>query len=168
VSALLQNSISSLIGAPIIYSHNSFGAVVCIQSDLARNWQSLEVDLLRFSAHHAAVSLSHCLEHKTLKEQVHNMDAMRNMTEQMNRSLQQLAAMKPQDKKKERSQATNLSSRELEVLRLIASGLANKEIANQLFLTESTVELHASRIRKKLKLRSRTALVKYACDHGLV
>ncbi|MBL0184760.1 MAG: response regulator transcription factor [Candidatus Obscuribacter sp.] len=45
---------------------------------------------------------------------------------------------------------------------------ANKEIAQRLFLTESTVELHASRIRKKLKLKSRTALVKYACDNGLV
>jgi DNA-binding NarL/FixJ family response regulator len=61
-----------------------------------------------------------------------------------------------------------LSARELEVLRLIASGLANREIAQRLFLTESTVELHASRIRKKLKLKSRTALVKFACDNHLV
>jgi DNA-binding NarL/FixJ family response regulator len=61
-----------------------------------------------------------------------------------------------------------LSGRELEVLRLIASGMSNREIAQHLFLTESTVELHASRIRKKLKLKSRTALVKFACDNHLV
>jgi DNA-binding NarL/FixJ family response regulator len=71
------------------------------------------------------------------------------------------------DEKKLASTAPPLSLRELEVLKLIASGLANREIAQRLFLTESTVELHASRIRKKLKLKSRTALVKFACDNGL-
>jgi two-component system response regulator NreC len=73
-----------------------------------------------------------------------------------------------QDEKNSESESPPLSSREMEVLCLIASGYANREIAQRLFLTESTVELHASRIRKKLNLKSRTALVKYACDNSLV
>jgi DNA-binding NarL/FixJ family response regulator len=72
-----------------------------------------------------------------------------------------------EDKVRQAGSSPPLSLRELEVLKLIAGGLANREIAQRLFLTESTVELHASRIRKKLKLKSRTALVKYACDNGL-
>ena len=169
VNSLLQNGISSLMGAPLVYKGSVFGVVVCIESDRIREWEPAEVDLLRLSAHHAAVALTHCKQHQDIKDQLFNADVFRNLSEQLNKSLQLASTIRqPARKKEERPQSVNLSSRELEVLRLIASGLANKEIANKLFLTESTVELHASRIRKKLKLKSRTALVKYACDHDLV
>jgi two-component system response regulator NreC len=61
-----------------------------------------------------------------------------------------------------------LSDRELEVLRVIALGHTNAEIAEQLFLSVRTVETHRAHIQQKLRLGSRAELVRYALDHGLV
>jgi len=62
----------------------------------------------------------------------------------------------------------DLSDRELEVLRLIALGHTNNEIAEQLFLSIRTVESHRSHIQQKLGLTNRAELVRYAIDRGLV
>jgi two-component system response regulator NreC len=64
--------------------------------------------------------------------------------------------------------ADDLSDREREVLRLIAVGHTNAEIAEQLFLSIRTVESHRAHIQQKLRLTGRAELVRYALDHGLV
>jgi two-component system response regulator NreC len=61
-----------------------------------------------------------------------------------------------------------LSGRELEVLRLIARGLTNREIAERLFLSVRTVESHRARLQRKLELSRRSELVEYALERGLV
>jgi two-component system response regulator NreC len=61
-----------------------------------------------------------------------------------------------------------LSSREAEVLRMIALGHTNVEIAEQLYLSIRTVESHRAHIQQKLRRSSRADLVRYAIDHGLV
>ena len=61
-----------------------------------------------------------------------------------------------------------LSEREVEVLRMIALGHTNAEIAEQLYLSVRTVETHRAHIQQKLRLTSRSDLVRYALDHGLV
>lgn len=61
-----------------------------------------------------------------------------------------------------------LSPREIEVVRLLATGLRNKEIGNKLFISEGTVKVHLHNIYKKLNLRSRLALTLHARDKGLV
>ena len=60
-----------------------------------------------------------------------------------------------------------LSDREVEVMRLIALGHTNAEVADQLFLSVRTVESHRANIQRKLELGSRAELVRYALDHGL-
>jgi len=60
-----------------------------------------------------------------------------------------------------------LTAREAEVLRLVASGRSNPEIAAALFLSEKTVARHLSNIFGKLHVPSRTAAAAYAFDHGL-
>jgi two-component system response regulator NreC len=61
-----------------------------------------------------------------------------------------------------------LSKREIEVLRLIALGHTNAEIARQLYLSVRTVEAHRSHIQAKLDISSRAELVGYALEHGLL
>jgi two-component system response regulator NreC len=62
----------------------------------------------------------------------------------------------------------DLSDRETEVLRLIALGHTNTEIAQQLFLSTRTVETHRAHIQQKLRRTSRAELVRYALEHSLV
>lgn len=61
-----------------------------------------------------------------------------------------------------------LSEREIEVLRRIALGYTNSEIAEQLYLSIRTVESHRAHIQQKLGLTTRSELVRYALDNGLV
>ena len=60
-----------------------------------------------------------------------------------------------------------LTARELHVLRLISTGRTNKEIAEELCLSERTIDRHVSNILTKLDVRSRTAATAYAYDHKL-
>jgi two-component system, NarL family, response regulator NreC len=77
---------------------------------------------------------------------------------QLGARLAAVAARKPRE----------LSARELEVLRLIARGHTNREIAERLFLSVRTVESHRARLQRKLELSRRSELVEYALERGLV
>ncbi len=61
-----------------------------------------------------------------------------------------------------------MSERELDVLRLIARGLSNAEIAGELFLSEATVKSHVARILAKLALRDRVQTIVFAYESGLI
>ena len=67
-----------------------------------------------------------------------------------------------------RRAAGDLTERELDVLRLIALGHTNNEIAGELFLSVRTVETHRAHIQQKLGMSSRAELVRYALDHDLI
>ncbi len=61
-----------------------------------------------------------------------------------------------------------LTRREMEVLRLVARGLSNQEIATELVISEGTVRIHVSNILSKLHLANRTQVALYALQEGLV
>ncbi len=63
--------------------------------------------------------------------------------------------------------ASSLTPREVEVTRMVAAGLRNKEIAARLDITEGTVKFHLHGIYEKLRIDGRYALMSYARDHGL-
>jgi two-component system response regulator NreC len=67
-----------------------------------------------------------------------------------------------------RAEADPLTDREREVLRLLALGHTNQEIAKTLYLSVRTVETHRAHIMQKLRLSNRAELVRYAMDRGLL
>ncbi|HEU4975471.1 MAG TPA: response regulator transcription factor [Baekduia sp.] len=64
--------------------------------------------------------------------------------------------------------AAGLTARELQILKLAASGFTNSRIAQELWVTEQTVKFHLSNVYRKLGLANRTEAARYAHVHGLV
>lgn len=65
-------------------------------------------------------------------------------------------------------QRLGLTPRELQILELIASGLSNKEIAAQIYVSENTVKTHSSRLFEKLNARRRTQAVQLGKELGIL
>ena len=68
----------------------------------------------------------------------------------------------------ERAASDPLSDREREVLRLLAQGHTNQEIAAQLYISVRTAETHRAHIMQKLRVTTRSELVRYAIDQGML
>jgi two-component system response regulator NreC len=68
----------------------------------------------------------------------------------------------------ERASYDGLTDREQQVLKMIAEGMMNKEIAEKLSISVRTVERHRENIMAKLNLHTRAELVRYAVDKGLI
>jgi DNA-binding NarL/FixJ family response regulator len=66
------------------------------------------------------------------------------------------------------AKAAGITESELRVLRSLAQGLSNKQIAAKLFITEQTVKFHLTNIYRKLQVSNRTEAARYAYQHGLV
>jgi DNA-binding NarL/FixJ family response regulator len=66
------------------------------------------------------------------------------------------------------AKAAGISESELRVLRSLAQGMSNKQIAGKLFITEQTVKFHLTNIYRKLQVSNRTEATRYAYQHGLV
>src|SRR5436305_2482552 len=77
-----------------------------------------------------------------------------------------LVAAETEERK--RAEEDPLSEREREVLRMLALGHTNQEIAKQLYISVRTAETHRAHIMQKLRLSSRAELVRYALDQGLL
>ena len=77
-----------------------------------------------------------------------------------------LVAAETEERK--RAEDDPLSEREREVLRMLALGHTNQEIAKQLYISVRTAETHRAHVMQKLRLSSRAELVRYALDQGLL
>jgi two-component system, NarL family, response regulator NreC len=73
-----------------------------------------------------------------------------------------------ESRERKRAEEDPLSDREHEVLRLLALGHTNQEIAQQLYISVRTAETHRAHIMQKLRLSTRAELVRYALDQGLL
>lgn len=69
---------------------------------------------------------------------------------------------------KDAVQLSKLTEREVDVLKLIAEGLSNKEIGDQLFISHRTVDTHRTNLMKKLEVHNIAGLIKFAIKNGLV
>src|SRR5438309_9890897 len=82
--------------------------------------------------------------------------------------LNEFNALVKRAEEKQQFPAPALTSRELEVLRLVAKGMSNREIADQLYISENTVKNHVRNILEKLHLHSRMQAVMYAVREQLI
>lgn len=74
--------------------------------------------------------------------------------------------MQQAERRDSQSADTSLTKREEEILRLIAKGLNNQQISNQLFISPRTVDTHRTNIMQKLDIHDAANLVRYALEHG--
>ncbi|MDA8026254.1 MAG: response regulator transcription factor [Actinomycetota bacterium] len=96
---------------------------------------------------------------------VHAGDAV--LSPEVTRTVVEMASGRLSKQSAERSSEVDLSAREIEVLKLIAAGRSNAEIAGELYLSEATVKSHVSHLLAKLGVRDRVQAVIYAYDNGL-
>jgi DNA-binding NarL/FixJ family response regulator len=64
--------------------------------------------------------------------------------------------------------AESLTTREVEILRLVTGGLTNRQLANELGISTRTVDAHLRSVYAKLGVKSRSAATRYALEHHLV
>ena len=128
-------------------------------------WQELEVP---YEAARARVLIGlTCRQLGDEETAEMELDAARSVFEQLG-AVPDLERAQALSRKAPANRAGGLTARELEVLRLVATGKTNRSIAADLFLSEKTVARHVSNIFTKLGLSSRAAATAYAYEHDLV
>jgi DNA-binding NarL/FixJ family response regulator len=95
------------------------------------------------------------------------LDAARKLFVQLS-AAPRLAIIAEQMERTPRQPAGSLSEREAQVLRLLAAGKTNREIAQALFISEKTVARHVSNIFDKLGVSSRTGATAWAYQHNVI
>jgi DNA-binding NarL/FixJ family response regulator len=167
-------SIADRVGAPLLRAMalHATGAVLVAEQDPAaawevlreawRAWQALDAP---YEAARARVQMGlACLGRQDPDSADMEFDAARLVFEQLGAApdaarVQALSRGPTAD---------GLTTREAQVLRLVATGMTNRAVAAELFLSEKTVARHVSNIFTKLGVSSRAAATAYAYEHGLV
>lgn len=154
-SSGLEAASCQAVGSVLLAEGDAAAALPVLRDALAR-WRALEAP---FEA--AIVRRRLARAYDALGDH----DAAQLEREVATTSLTQLGA--PTRESSTRQRSDGLSPRELEVLGLVATGRTNRQVADQLIISEKTVARHLSNIFAKLELSSRTEAAAYAFEHGL-
>ncbi len=158
--------IKSMLMVPLIYRGRLMGFLHLDDCYEMRVWTPGQISLLTRIANQLAIAISQAKLYQLLETQSRSMDKLTDLCTQLNSVVNSTRRITEKQEGQERVRV-KLSTREIEVLQKVAEGLSNKEIAQTLHITEGTTEVHVSRLRKKLNLASRAALVRYAYENHL-
>jgi DNA-binding NarL/FixJ family response regulator len=159
-------SIKSLIMVPLVYRGRLMGLFHLDDCVNQRLWNQAEINLLSRIANQLSIAISQAKLYQIVETQSLSIDKLTDLCSQLNSVVHSTRELTERQESREKMRV-KLSTREIEVLRKVALGLSNKEIADQCHITEGTTEVHVSRLRKKLNLTSRAALVRYAYENHL-
>jgi ATP/maltotriose-dependent transcriptional regulator MalT len=162
-SPMLRAAATQCSGAVALADHDPDGALEVLRWSW-RAWQELDPP---YDAARTRVLIARCLRELGDEDSAQmELDSARGVFERLGaapdvRRVELLAGRDlPGD--------GELTPREVEVVRLVASGKTNRGIANELFLSEKTVARHLSNVYTKLGISSRAAATAYAYDHGIL
>ena len=125
-----------------------------------------EINLLTRIANQLSIAISQARLYQIVETQSNSIDKLTELCSQLSTVVNSTRELTERQESREKGRV-KLSLREIEVLRCVASGMSNREISEALHITEGTTEVHVSRLRKKLNLASRSALVRYAYENHL-
>jgi DNA-binding NarL/FixJ family response regulator len=151
---------------PLVYRGRLLGLLHLDQCDYARCWTVGEINLLTRIANQLSIAISQARLYQIVETQSTSIDKLTELCSQLSTVVNSTREINERNESREKVRV-QLSTREIEVLRNVAAGLSNREIAETLHITEGTTEVHVSRLRKKLNLGSRAALVRYAYENHL-
>ena len=163
---LVQFQILSMIMVPLVYRGRLMGLLHLDQCDYIRVWTVGQINLLTRIANQLSIAISQARLYQIVETQSTSIDKLTELCSQLSTVVNSTKEITERNESREKVRV-KLSTREIEVLRNVAAGLSNREIAEALHITEGTTEVHVSRLRKKLNLGSRAALVRYAYENHL-
>jgi len=163
---LVHYGILSMVMVPLVFQGRLTGLLHLDQSEFSRLWTAGEINNLTRIGNQFSIALSQARLYKIVESQNKNIDKLTELCSQLNEVVSSTRELTEKHESHEKVRI-KLSTREIEVLRKVARGLSNKEIAEALHITEGTTEVHVSRLRKKLILSSRAGLVRYAFENHL-
>jgi len=163
---LIAYGIKSMLMVPLIYRGRLMGFLHLDDCYEMRVWTPVQINLLTRIANQLAIAMSQAKLYQLLETQGRSIDKLTDLCSQLNSVVNSTRRLTEKQESQERVRI-KLSTREIEVLQKVAEGLSNREIADTLHITEGTTEVHVSRLRKKLNIGSRAALVRYAYENHL-
>ena len=164
---MLSYDILSMLMIPLVYRGKLMGLIHMDQTDTTRLWSVSEINLMTRIASQLAIALSQAKLYQIVEAQSTSITKLTELCSQLNEVVGSTKELTERTESREKVRV-KLSTRELEVLKKVAQGLSNKEIAEVLHITEGTTEVHVSRLRKKLAVNSRAALVRFAYENHLI
>ena len=165
-SDLITHHIQSMVMVPLLYRGKLLGLLHLDEHKVARLWTARDINLLSRIANQLAIALAQAKLYQIVETQSTSISKLTDLCSQLTQVVASTKEMTERTESHEKVRI-KLSTREIEVLKKVALGLSNKEIAEELHITEGTTEVHVSRLRKKLNLGTRAALVRYAYENHL-
>ena len=159
--------INSLVMVPFNYRGKLMGFLYLDHVDMIKYWNQSELFLLKRIANQLAIALSQAKLYQIVEAHSKTVDKLSALCNELTSVVSSTKSLTQQnDSLKENY--VHFSKKEIEILRGVAKGYSNKQISESMNTTIGTCEVRISKLKRKLNLETRAALVKYAFENHLL